>query len=188
MASLYGKGNYGVGLYSQSSVHSFVGNLAPTVSFSGAISIPGQQYLHGNLAPSITFHATLTATEVFSGNLAPSVSFAANLSISHGRALAGNLAPGVTLSAHLTRTVALNGGVAPQVIFSGALTRLLLLEGNLPIAVSLGPSSITAGPLWTPQQPGTPPWGPSAPCPPSMWTPVGPCAPVGWEETEPCDG
>ena len=85
MSSLWGKGNWGQGLYSQSQTFSFVGNLAPVVTFVGDLDLLGSVDLAGNLVPTITFAANLTAGPaivLLGGNLAPLVTMKASALIS----------------------------------------------------------------------------------------------------------
>jgi hypothetical protein len=190
MPSNYGKGNWGVELYSQSSTWSFVGNLAPSVAFSASFSpLTG---LAGGLATTITFGPSqLTTPQNIVGDLAPVVAFAANLSLIY--AVAGDLAPQTALGASLTGDWLVQGDMAPGVEFA---------------------ASIGGGPLWAVSQPCPPSaWDETEPCPPAMWTPVAPpqwqlpdvtgsygLGPYGggpynvvtgvspWQEAELCDG
>ena len=82
MPSLWGKGNWGQGLYSQSQTFDLVGDLAPTVAFWGDLDLLGSENLAGRLIPTIIFSADLTAgpaIPLFSGNLAPIVIMKASI-------------------------------------------------------------------------------------------------------------
>ena len=180
--SSYGKLAYGQKHYSRG------GPFAPI--FAGNFDIVGQDFLFGNLAPVVTFAATLSVTfDLGRGGLAPVVTFSGDLTLVPYVDFAGTLTPVVTLGADLTLTVGLAGDLAPQIDLGASLTFDLPLTGDLPFTVTFAGSELTAGPLWASSEPcPAPPWSPSEPCPPPLWGPTEPCDPVEWTETELCNG
>lgn len=150
--SLYGKALYGQKLYSQG------GAFAPVLSAD--ITLVGQQFFAGNLAPVVTFSGKVGFDFQLVGGIAPTVTFAGNFVLNE--VLTGSLVPQVTFSADLTLTVTLQAS----------------LTGRLDPIVSFGASSMISGPLW----------GETAPCPPPLWTPSEPCDSVEWQEAELCNG
>ena len=180
--SSYGRLSYGKGHYSR------IGAFAPI--FAGNLDIVGQDFFAGDLAPVVTFSGALSiAVGSFVGDLAPVVTFTGDLTLVPYVDFAGNLTPVVTLGADLTLTVGLAGDLAPQIDLGASLTFDLPLTGDLPFTVTFAGSELTAGPLWASSEPcPLPPWVPAEPCPSSLWTPTEPCDPVDWEETELCNG
>lgn len=130
MPSYYGKGDYGQGAYSQSSVHNLVGGLPPAVVFSAGLSIVGKDAVTGNLALSVVFSGSLN--RVFN--------------------LAGNLAPAVTLSAKPFLSLDMSGGIAPQVVLGASLTAFRPIGGHFLPEIVLA-AQLTSGPLWQPVEP-----------------------------------
>jgi hypothetical protein len=151
MPSNYGKGNWGVELYSQSTTDDFVGALAPSVAFAASLSpLTG---LTGVLAPMVAFGPSPLTTP---------------------QNIAGGLAPSVTFSASLSAIYAVAAGLAPQTALGATLTGDWAMAGNMPVSLDFAADAYL-GPLWAASAPCPPSaWTPSQPCPPPMWTPEPP--------------
>lgn len=134
-ASLYGKGIYGVGLYSQTQTHALAGALTPSVSFAADLDLLGSPDLSGNLRPLVTFGGALSVTHDLAGNLSPQVS------------LAG---VGMLTIDNLT------GGLSPVVSLGASLEVVFPVEGDIPYQVTLQASTLISGPLWAPTEPCDP--------------------------------
>ena len=136
MASLYGKGLWGVGLYSQSQIHAFSGNIAPVVTFSADHELKGSPDLFGNLSPIVTFGAALTVTKLLAGNLLPQITFGGDLRV----------------------TDELIGRISPSVIFAGDLGIVSQIEGTISIQVTFSASTLISEPLWELTEPCVADW------------------------------
>ena len=194
-ASLYGRGAYGRGQYSRT------GAFAP--SFSADLSIVGTDYFDGNLAPVVTFAGALAVTRPLAGDLAPVVTFAGDLSLIPYVDFAGDLQPQVVFGGYLELAVAFAGDLSPQIDLLGASLSLDLalgaLDGSFGFTVVYAASGLVSGPLWDEAEPcPLPPWVSSKPCPPPVWASAAPCPPLNWGPTdapppplwtpdEPCD-
>ena len=78
MASSYGKGPYGSRLYSLAPDIDFIGNLTPSVSFSGALDVLTQGDVAGDLRPMIVLGGALTVDHVLAGDMSVGIAFAAS--------------------------------------------------------------------------------------------------------------
>lgn len=99
MPSLYGRGSYGKGLYSQSTVSDLAGDLAPSVVLAGNLDIQGQVFIGGNLRPTVALGGSLTALRALGGGMRPQVTFwahvGADVDLDGGMTLGATLAGGV---------------------------------------------------------------------------------------------
>lgn len=162
IGSLYGKGTYGLGLYSQVSVWDLAGDLSVTPVLGGALA--GVPLLAGDLAPSVTIAGVVLGTF----------------------ALIGDLAPAITINGDLFLTAVFAGDIPLDISFTGELELIISMVGDLPLAVSLD-ADMHSGPLWVLDPDLAEPWVPNSPCVPSIWTPVSSDVPV-WTAKELCDG
>ncbi len=78
MASSYGKGPYGSRLYSLAPNVDSIGNLTPSVSFSGTISKLTRGDVAGDLRPVIVLSGSLTVDHVLAGDMSVGIVLAAS--------------------------------------------------------------------------------------------------------------
>ena len=119
MPSYYGLGTYGTKLYSALNPVSFTGGIAPPITLSATLSIGGKTAIVGNLAPSVVFSGSLSRIRKLAGNLVPAVTFAA--SGLGTKAVSGDMAPQISLKATLTAKRAIRGLFLPEVIFAATM-------------------------------------------------------------------
>lgn len=93
------------------------GDLAPSVVFSGDISIVGIDDLKGDMSPVVTFSGTMGFDYVLGGgDIAPQITFAASLEVLLG--FEGDLATFIDLEGDLTFEFEIDGDLPFTVIFA----------------------------------------------------------------------
>ena len=143
MPSYYGLGTYGTRLYSAAIPQNLAGGIAPPVALTATLSIGGKTAIVGNLAPSVMFSGNLSRIVKLTGNLAPSITFSA-LGVGT-RAMSGNMAPQIALGASLTANRAMAGLFLPQVIFAATMETGPLWTPSEPCEVEWEESELCNG-------------------------------------------
>lgn len=153
------------GVRSIGQVADLAGDLAPGVTFGGALG-KIVDLSSGDLAPGVAFGGDVSKLVGLSGNISPQIMLFAS-DISNPIEMFGRLSPDVEFGADLSMALTLAGDMPPQVALGASLTTLIECDGDLPVNIAMSGSSLTSGPLWVRTQP---------------------CSPVDWEETELCNG
>lgn len=152
-ASLYGRLAYGRGQYSR------MGAFAPI--FAGNFDVVGQDYFDGNIAPVVSFAGALSFVDELVGDLAPQVSFVGELGLIVD--LAGDMAPQIDFEGGLGFDFLLDG-TDGSFGFSVVLAASSMISGPLWVQTEPCPS-----PPWMPIESCPTMWTPTGPCEPVEW-------------------
>lgn len=161
------------------------GDIAPGVTFGASIS--HSFTVDGDMGPIVNLSGRLNSIFPVAGDLPAWVDYAGT-SVSFAVDYRANLAPQIAISgAQLSTSFDVLGDFAPEIDFAGNVTFFLPVSGSLASQIALG-ASLTANLVLQGSLPTQVTFAASGLVVGPLWADTAPPAPVAWKPSELCNG